>query len=541
MSEAVWDVEADGPEPVPLPAASFVPSLLDADVAPDDVAAWAATVTPGSATVKPLAALDPGRLSDAALVDALVAWEKHVAWVQAQQHKLLAVMASRPVAPGPLGRLDKQWVREDVAAALRLSGRTAADRLAFATELSRLPATLDVLDRGEISNLHARTLAEATVTLDDATASTVEAAVLPKAPTQALPNFKRSVTKAVLTVAPKTAEEQHAEAVTQRRVVRTPDGSGMSWVSMLLADAAAGTVMTAIDALARRIPKTDPRTADQRRADAAVQLALHALHGSTTGTATGTRVATAAEVDAGQGFATAAGIGAGSSGCTFGDLSREHGMRPSVQVTVALSTLLGLDEQPGELDGTGPIPASVARRIAADPTGTWRRLVTDELGRLVDYGRTTYRPPKDLTDYVIARDRTCRFPHCNRRAARCEIDHREAWECGGATCAFNLDALCPRHHHGKHEAGWTPRRLPNGDLEWTSPTGHVYIKEAAAYPIDQTLHPPEPTARPEPAGAIELAERAELAQRAEPVERTQLGERAELTKQTAADLDPPPF
>jgi hypothetical protein len=247
--------------------------------------------------------------------------------------------------------------------------------------------------------------------------------------------------------------------------VRTPDGAGMSWVSMLLADAAAVTVMTAIDAIARRIGKTDPRTSDQRRADAAVQIAIDALHGTNSG----------------------------------GGLPNEHGMRPSVQVTVALSTLLGLDEQPGELDGTGAIPASVARRIAADETGTWRRLVTDELGRLVDYGRSTYRPPKDLTDHVIARDRTCRFPHCNRRAARCEIDHREAWECGGVTCAFNLDVLCPRHHHGKHEAGWQPRRTPDGDLEWTSPTGHVYIKEAATYPIDRTTHPPEPTDAPEPA------------------------------------------
>jgi hypothetical protein len=514
MSEVAWDVAVDGPEPVPLPELPFVPTLLDADVAPDDVAAWAASVTPGSATVKPLAALDPARLSAAALVDALVAWEKHEAWAQAQQHKLLAIMATRPVAPGPLGRLDKQWVREDVAAALRLSPRAAADRLAFATELSRLPATLDVLDRGEISNLHARSLAEATVALDDAAAAAVEKRVLPKAPGQALVNFRRSVNRAVLTVAPKTAEEAHAEAVTQRRVVRTPDGAGMSWVSMLLADAAAGTVMTAIDAIARRIPKTDPRTADQRRADAAVQLAIDALHGSDTGNGIGT------------GSGTASGSGTSDPGTSTGgrELSREHGMRPSVQVTVALSTLLGLDEQPGELDGTGPIPASVARRIAADQTGTWRRLVTDELGKLIDYGRRNYRPPKDLADYVIARDRTCRFPHCNRRAARCEIDHRRSWECGGATCAFNLDLLCPRHHHGKHEAGWQPRRLPNGDLEWTSPTGHVYVKEAATYPIDQTLHPPEPIAVADLTEAAEAAEAADL---------------TEATETADADPDPP--
>jgi hypothetical protein len=56
MSEAL----ADGPEPTP-----YVPSLLDADVAPDvapdDVAAWAATVTPGSAVVKPLVHVDVQR------------------------------------------------------------------------------------------------------------------------------------------------------------------------------------------------------------------------------------------------------------------------------------------------------------------------------------------------------------------------------------------------------------------------------------------------------------------------------------------------
>jgi hypothetical protein len=97
-------------------------------------------------------------------------------------------------------------------------------------------------------------------------------------------------------------------------------------------------------------------------------------------------------------------------GSVSDELPREHGLRPSVQVTVALSTLLGLDEQPGELAGSGPIPASVARRIAADETGTWRRLITDERGHLLDYGRTTYRPPKDLADHVIARDRTCRHP-----------------------------------------------------------------------------------------------------------------------------------
>ena len=241
-------------------------------------------------------------------------------------------------------------------------------------------------------------------------------------------------------------------------MVRTPVADGMSEIWMLLPDAGATTFMTAIDALARRVGCGDERTADQRRADAAVQLALNTLHGSTSD-----------------------------------ELPREHGLRPSVQVTVALSTLLGLDEQPGELDGCGPIPASVARRIAADETGTWRRLVTDERGRLLDYGRSTYRPPKDLTEHVIARDRTCRFRNCNRQARHCDLDHEQPWEHGGQTSAQNLNAICSRHHHAKHEAGWQPKRGPDGSIEWTSPTGHTYVEEPSTYPVDQTPEPSRPT------------------------------------------------
>ncbi len=443
------EVEREGPESLP-----YVPSLLDADVAPDDVAAWAATVTPGSAVVKPLVHVNVRRLSYAGRVDALAALERQRSWIDAQQLRLLAVMANDPVEPGSIAEMDKQWVKEDVACALRLSAQTAADRLEFAKAMTRLAATLDLQERGEITVHHSRHLAETVMTLDDDTATAVETSVLPKAPEQVLANFKRSVRKAVLSLAPKPAEERHVEAVKQRRVVRTPVADGMSEIWMLLPDTGATTFMTAVDALARRVPCDDDRTSDQRRADAVVQLALNTLHGSVSD-----------------------------------ELPREHGLRPSVQVTVALSTLLGLDEQPGELTGSGPIPAAVARRIAADQTGTWRRLVTDETGRLIDYGRSTYRPPKDLADHVIARDRTCRYPHCNRQARLCDLEHQIPWEDGGETNEANLNAICSRHHHAKHEAGWQPDRQPDGTIQWTSPTGHRYREKPATYPIDHTTDP----------------------------------------------------
>jgi len=195
MSE-VTVLEVDGPEPV-----AYVPTLLDAAVAPDDVAAWAASVTPGSAVVNTLMVLDRERLSDEGRVDALVALQRQQSWLQAEEHRLLAKMAADPVVKTPLGELDKEWVREDVACALRLSAGAASYRLGLARELTRLPATLDLLELGEINNHHARALAEAIVGLDDPAAAAVEKSVLPKAPEQSLASFTRAIRKAVAAAA----------------------------------------------------------------------------------------------------------------------------------------------------------------------------------------------------------------------------------------------------------------------------------------------------------------------------------------------------
>jgi len=61
--------------------------------------------------------------------------------------------------------------------------------------------------------------------------------------------------------------------------------------------------------------------------------------------------------------------------------------------------------------------------LAADETGTWRRLVIDPIfGQVIDYGTTRYRPPTHLAELVIARDGTCLFPPCNRPARSCDLD-----------------------------------------------------------------------------------------------------------------------
>jgi hypothetical protein len=164
--------------------------------------------------------------------------------------------------------------------------------------------------------------------------------------------------------------------------------------------------------------------------------------------------------------------------------------KPLVQVVVPFDTLTGAAEHPAELVGYGAIPAPLAREIAAD--AVWRRLVTDPLsGALLDHGRTTYRPPAALADFVRARDVHCRHPICRRRAIDSELDHTVAFAGdGGRTAASNLYGACPRHHHLKHDApGWSVHQHADGRITWTTPTGHCYTSSPYDYRVDEGLDP----------------------------------------------------
>jgi hypothetical protein len=132
--------------------------------------------------------------------------------------------------------------------------------------------------------------------------------------------------------------------------------------------------------------------------------------------------------------------------------------------------------------------------LAADPSGTWLRLLTDpDTGRLLDYGRTRYRPPQDLTDFVLARDPICFFPGCHQPGYLCDLDHSTPWEAGGATCPGNTRPGCRRHHNCKTHTAWSYRVTDHGAITWTSPTGHTYTSR----PPDRWTTPTEQPPRDE--------------------------------------------
>ncbi|WP_370448921.1 HNH endonuclease signature motif containing protein [Cryobacterium sp. TMT2-15-1] len=126
----------------------------------------------------------------------------------------------------------------------------------------------------------------------------------------------------------------------------------------------------------------------------------------------------------------------------------------TVTVTVPVLTLMGLSEEPGFLEGYGPIDPDTARQLAAGAPSFTRILVHPETGAVLSVGRDRYTVPEDLKRFLRVRDKTCRFPGCNRSAAHCDLDHSLDWQFDGLTAHDNLAHLCLACHALKSETGW---------------------------------------------------------------------------------------
>jgi hypothetical protein len=277
LVSAAFDFDPDAQEP------AWFPTVLDAAACPDAVAEWAASAEPGSAAAVPLAVLDPRRLSRFGQIDLLVAIEKQLGYWQALQYRALAAVAANPPVEGERKRdeyLTKRYVREQVSCALGVSAVTAEDRLARGEELvHRLPRALDALQAGVISDRRARALTEAVAPLDDLATRKVEKTVLPGAGERSVATFRRKLAKAVLEVDPTATAKKHENAVADRNVRAYPQPYGMSIVSGFVPADGSAALMLALDVAAQSHDADDPRTMDQRRADALVQLALDSLNG----------------------------------------------------------------------------------------------------------------------------------------------------------------------------------------------------------------------------------------------------------------------
>jgi hypothetical protein len=384
--------------------------------------------------------IDPDALSPAERVELLAVLEEQRRWFEAAQLRVLAAMQQHDSSRLGLAQ-------ESVSLALQVPLRTAQGKLAQArTLVSELPKTLAAVAGGSISGEHARVLAEAVWQLPKEQATALEQAALPpllEGRCVTVSQFRQRVRRVAMKLDPVTADERHQRALADRRVSYLPDEDGMASLSVSLGAPEAQLIYTRLTAAATLLPSGDPRTMDQKRADLLVDAVL--------------------------------------SGLPVDGLPTLQGRRPAIQVVVSADTLLGLDDQPAQLTGYGPITAQTARRLAADESGTWRRLLTDpDTGALLDIGEHRYRPAQRLRDFVNARDEVCAFPTCNQPGYRCEYEHLEPFSRGGRTCRRNGALACRRHNLCKRSNdGWNYWRNRDGSFTWTSSTGHRYTGAAS--------------------------------------------------------------
>ncbi len=350
----------------------------------------------------------------------------------------------------------------EVAAALRISER-AAERLIAESEalLHDLPATQEALRTGRIGYRHAQVLIDHTTTLPPAGVSAVEEAVLPRAEHLTVPKLDKATRELRERLHPESIQERHTASVADRHIETCPAKDGMAWLSAYLPATEVLGIANRLRDIAEQL-KAEPgeeRTRTQLMADAFTDLLMD---GTTTAAASADN-----SVEERSTRRIDAPIGVG--------------IRPRVLVTVPVLTLLGRSEEPGTLEGYGPIDADTTRRIAARAPSFTRILTHPETGAVLSVGRDRYAVPKDLRTWLRVRDQTCRFPGCNRSAGRADVDHVTDWQYGGGTDYGNLVHLCRSHHRVKHHTAWSSISAGGGRVRWLAPSGREYETEPATH------------------------------------------------------------
>lgn len=391
-------------------------------------------------------------------------------------HRLREQVRAHGVGADPQRLDDDGWVASEVGWALGLSETQVRRRLDWVDGLDRYRCARALVARGRVPAWTAHRLVEhldeiAPLVDADALAAIERATVawLDERP-RPVASLNRRMRRLLLRLrAHAGLSEDSSGRHADRRVQVTSRGDGTAEVWALLPEADALAVLASLDDATRsRLVDDDPRTRDQRRADALVarvtgRLGLYGL--------------------------------AGDEG------ARRDGPAPatvSLEVTIPLDTLGGRGDGPAEVAGYGPVPASTARDLVECTSGRAHGLLYDPgTGRLIGLtGSVDLGPVRWLADAAAstgyghspvterllrARDRTCRAPGCARPARRCDCDHVVPWP-DGPTSVANGCCLCRHHHRLKtHAAGWTVQQQPDGDLTWTAPSGRRYATSPHEY------------------------------------------------------------
>jgi hypothetical protein len=386
----------------------------------DDAVAALAEIEPGPQLAQALMRTGALGLRPRSRILLVGHWERQRAWTDAQA--MVALVDATTSG-------DEESTRSavaDVARAMSLSEQSIGTRLTLARHVSDgLNASWDALNTGVITPTHLWALATVTRDCSAALTTAVEHAVLAKAIARGWTpaRLADAARTALLKLDPEGAEERARDAKSQRSdVTFRPDEDMMA---ALVARTDTWTARQAMDEINRRADALR-RSGDSRNlGELRVAALAQALLGATDGVEeTAPDAAPAAH----------------------------RAKRATALLLITLPTLLGGD-QPGYLDGYGPITASLARHIAASDVRFRRLLFDPATGKPHDVGDASHDLSPEMRRWVDARDRTCRFPDCRRRAVFCDADHCVEWPVGPTTCA-NCGLLCRKHHNFKTSKKW---------------------------------------------------------------------------------------
>jgi hypothetical protein len=296
--------------------------------------------------------------------------------------------------------------------------------------LDTLPRLSDQLRRGELDLRRLEAVHERVANLPcQEMVDQVEDALVDIAPGLNRTQLARKATGLVATTDPAGYQQRCEKARAERRVEFKPLPDGMAQLKAVLGAVEAREAFELLNQDVADLPKDD-RTTDQKRADAFLD--------------------------------------------RFLGKAKERNVQ--VHVTIPIETLMGLTEDPGLLDGYGPIPADMARELAAH--GPWRGLLLDEYRHAAALSTKKYRPDTATREFAKIRDGgVCSAPGCNNPIQ--ELDHHVPWP-EGETRATQLKGYCTWHHHRKHD-NYQVTLDPDGTVRWTTPTGRTYDTKPHQY------------------------------------------------------------
>ncbi|MGZ4576799.1 MAG: HNH endonuclease signature motif containing protein [Mycobacterium sp.] len=336
-------------------------------------------------------------------------------------------------------------VSAEVAAELRISQGLAASRVGYARALrERLPKVGEVFAAGDINFRMVQTLVFRTDLITDAdVVADVDAQLAARVgrwPSLTPARLAAQVDK-VVAVADADPVRRRRERAAGREVWIGDIGDGLARIEGALFSPDAHALDDRLNALAATVCDHDPRSREQRRADA-----LGALAAGT----------------------DRLGCRCGRPDCAAG--TRAPAGPVVIHVIAEHATLDGRGTAPGcQLGAAGLIPPELIAELAASA----KRVPLVHPGDAPP--EPGYVPSQALADFVRCRDLTCRWPGCDCPAVACDIDHTIPYGAGGPTHASNLKCYCRTHHLVKTFWGWQEQQLPDATLILTSPAGRTYV------------------------------------------------------------------